>query len=105
LIPDFRSTAIEGKMENVRFEEEIAWDGSALSIWAVTPTGRVLCLVPRDTIHMLSIYNDAIEREIERDRHDIVARFQPALAAKIALHAPCADHPVFLSSDDLSDRD
>jgi hypothetical protein len=39
--------------------------------------------VPRDTIHTLSLYNDAIEREIDRDRRDMIERLRPALVAKI----------------------
>lgn len=71
-------------MADVQFEDVIEWDGNSLSVWAVTHRGRVLCEVPRDTIHTLSIYNDAIGREIQRDRRDILERLQPALIAKIA---------------------
>jgi hypothetical protein len=74
-------------MADIQFEDEIEWDGTNLTVWAATPRGRVLCEVRRDTIHTLSIYNDAIEREIERDRHDILERLRPAIVAKIARNA------------------
>ena len=90
-------------MENIQFENEIAWDGRALSIWAATHQGRVLCLLPRDTIHTLSIYNDAIEREIKRDRHEIFERFRTALVAKIALRTVSVDS-ICLSPDDLNGK-
>jgi hypothetical protein len=68
---------------DIRFENEIGWDGESLLVWAVTHR-RVLCEVPRDTIHMLSVYNDATEREIKRGRQDIFELLRPALVAKIA---------------------
>ena len=93
-------------MADIRFEDEIDWDGTSLSVWAVTQSGRLLCKVPRDTIHMLSIYNDAIDREINRDRHDIFERLRPALVAKIvqcALDAVLID-PIPLFPEDLNGR-
>ena len=68
---------------SVEFEQEIAWDGSRLSVWARRGMDRVLCLVPRDAIHCIHIYNDAIGREIERDRLDIFERLRPVLISKI----------------------
>jgi hypothetical protein len=91
-------------MADIRFENEIKWDGKSLSVFAVTHRGRVLCKVPRDTIHMLRIYNDATEREIERDRQDIFERLRPALVAKIiqnALTAASVD-PIPLFPEDLN---
>jgi len=93
-------------MADIQFENEIGWDGRILSVRAVTHRGRVLCEVPRDTIHTLSIYNDAIDREIKRDRHDIFERLRPALVAKLsqtALDAVPMD-PVALFPEDLNGR-
>ena len=93
-------------MADIRFENEIEWNGENLSVWAVTQRGRVLCEVPRDTIHLLGIYNDATEKEIKRDRQDIFERLRPALVAKIAqnvLDAAVADLiPLF--PEDLNGR-
>jgi hypothetical protein len=90
-------------MTDIQFENEISWNGSSLLVWAVTHRGRILCEVPRNTIHSLSIYNDAIEREIERDRQDIFERLRPALVAKIAQNSlfAIADDPLRLLPDDL----
>jgi hypothetical protein len=93
-------------MADIQFEDEIEWDGKNLSVWATTHFGRVLCEIPRDTIHMLSIYNDATEREIKRDRQDIFERLRPALVAKIvqnALDAVSVDS-IPLSAEDLNGR-
>jgi hypothetical protein len=70
--------------------------------------GRVLCEVPRDATHALSIYyRDAIERGSGRDRHDINERLRPALVAKIAQNSLCAitKGPLRLLPDDLNVRD
>jgi hypothetical protein len=93
-------------MADIQFENEIEWNGRSLSAWAVTPRGRVLCEIPRDTIHMLSIYNDATEREIKRDRQDIFKRLRPALVAKIAQNAldAVSVDPIPLFPEDLSGR-
>jgi hypothetical protein len=93
-------------MADIRLENEIDWDGTSLSVWAVTHRGRILCKIPRDTIHALSIYNDAIEREIKRDRNDIVEHLRRALVTKIAqavLDAVSMD-PVALFPKDLNGR-
>jgi hypothetical protein len=71
-------------MTDIQFVNEIEWDGTSLAVWAATPRGRVLCEVRDDPIHTLGIYNDAIERESTRDRHDIFERLRPAIVAKIA---------------------
>jgi hypothetical protein len=92
-------------MVDIRFENEIQWDGEKLSVWAATRRGRIMCRIPRDTIHVLGIYNDAIEREIYRDRQDIFERLRPALIAKIqnALDAASVD-PIPLFPEDLNGR-
>ena len=91
-------------MADIQFENEIEWDGKSLSVWAVTHRGRLLCEVPRDTIHMLSTYNDATEREIERDRQDIFERVRPALVAKIGQNALDDMVPIPLFPEDLIGR-
>jgi hypothetical protein len=93
-------------MADIRFENEIAWDGRSLSVWAVTESGRILCKIPRGTVHALSIYNDAIEREIKRDRNDIFQILRPALVAKVAQVAldAVATNPVWLCPEDLNGR-
>jgi hypothetical protein len=37
-------------MPEIKLEKEIDWDGECLSVWAVTPTSRIRCEIPRDTI-------------------------------------------------------
>jgi hypothetical protein len=93
-------------MADIQFDDEIDWDGKSISVWAVTQFGRVLCKIPRDTIHTLSTYNDAIEREINRARNDIFVLLRPALVAKIAQTAPDAvsTNPVCLCPEDLNGR-
>jgi hypothetical protein len=92
-------------MADIQFENNIQWDGEKLSVWAVTRRGRIVCAIPRDTIHVLSIYNDAIEREIKRDQQDIFERLRPALIAKIqnTLDAASVD-PIPLFPEDLNRR-
>ena len=69
----------------IKFIGDVEWDGKALSARAVTGFGEVLCRVPRDTIHALPVYSDAIEREIRSQRHAIMERLAPVLGAKLAL--------------------
>jgi hypothetical protein len=71
---------------NVQFESEIHWDGTNLSIWAIKNGARILCTIPRATIHEVPLFSDAITREIARDRVEIFHRLQAALIAKIALY-------------------
>jgi hypothetical protein len=68
-------------------EMEIEWDGQELLITIQTDTGSVLCTVPRDTIHGISIYNDAVGWEIERYKADIFDRLKRAVSNKINLAA------------------
>ncbi|WP_271601026.1 hypothetical protein [Bradyrhizobium sp. CCBAU 45384] len=69
----------------IKFVSDVEWDGKALSARVVTGFGEVLCRVPRDTIHALPVYSDAIEREIRSQRHAIMERLAPALGAKLAI--------------------
>lgn len=64
--------------------DEIVWNGQALLVPATTESGRVICRVPRETIHKLRPYSDAIGREIQLERHDIVERLAPFLMAKLS---------------------
>lgn len=68
----------------VQFESEIHWDGNNLSVWAINDDTRILCTIPRATIHEVPLFGDAITREIERDRVEIFNRLRPAVIAKIA---------------------
>jgi hypothetical protein len=68
----------------VQFESEIHWDGNSLSVWAVNDGARLLCTIPRATIHEVPPFGDAISREIARDRSEILDRLRPALVLKIS---------------------
>jgi hypothetical protein len=50
----------------VRLEYDIQWDGKASAIWVIGGNRRVLCKIPRETIHKISTFNDIISREILR---------------------------------------
>lgn len=71
------------KNVEIEFEDEIVWDGECLSVWARILTRRVLCEIPRDTVHQIRFYSDAISREISKDRRDIVHRLKPIILAKL----------------------
>ncbi|MDA9426960.1 MULTISPECIES: hypothetical protein [Bradyrhizobium] len=79
---------------DVEFVGEIEWDGKAIVVGAATPFGHVSCRIPRETIHALPVYSDALEREIRLERHLILERLAPALRAKISRSA--AGEPVDL---------
>jgi hypothetical protein len=66
------------------FSNQIDWDGQALYIEAATDAGRVTCRVPRDTVHVIRLYSDAIGREIYQERHRIVQKLAPFLRAKLS---------------------
>jgi hypothetical protein len=84
---------------NVQFESEIHWDGNNLSVWAISNGARILCTIPRATIHAVPLFGDAITREIVRDRVEIFDRLRPALIAKIARDL---SDPVELQPTDLA---
>jgi hypothetical protein len=67
-----------------RLLNEIEWDGQALLVTAVTENGCVNCRVPRETIHKLRLYSDAIGREIQLERQNIVEKLAPFLIAKLS---------------------
>jgi hypothetical protein len=69
-------------MSDVQIEEDIHWDGQKLSVWIVALGNRICCDIPRDTIHRIRLYSDAITREIERDKNDIVDRLLDFISAK-----------------------
>lgn len=70
---------------SIEFVGKIEWDGKAIVVGAATPFGRVSCRIPRETIHALPIYSDALEREIRLERHLILERLAPAQRAKISV--------------------
>lgn len=71
-------------IRGIEFVGEIEWDGKAIVVGAATPFGHVSCRIPRETIHALPIYSDALDREIRLERHLILERLAPALCAKIS---------------------
>ena len=70
-----------GTLVSVEFEPKIGWDGTSLSRWAVIGGNRVHIKLPREMIHSIPIYNDAIGSEIERYKADIFERLKPKLLA------------------------
>jgi hypothetical protein len=73
-------------MSEIKLENDVQWDGERLLVWAITSTSRVLCEIPRDTIHHVPLYSDAITREIARDKDEIVDRLRLYVIAKVANH-------------------
>ncbi|RQH14796.1 hypothetical protein [Bradyrhizobium sp. RP6] len=71
-------------VRDIEFVGEIEWDGKAIVVGAATPFGHVSCRIPRETIHALPVYSDALEREIRLERHLILERLAPALRTKIS---------------------
>jgi hypothetical protein len=67
----------------MRIEGEIAWDGQALSALVTAGGDPILCIVPREIVHGVSPYLDAIDREIERDKAEILDRMGPIIRWKI----------------------
>jgi hypothetical protein len=67
----------------IQFDSEIQWDGNHLSVWAVNIGARILCRIPRATIHEVPLFGDVLTREIARDRLEIFDRLRPAIVAKI----------------------
>jgi len=70
---------------SAEFSDDIRWDGEALYVRAATDGGPVTCKVPRDTVHVIRLYADALGREIYRDRHQIIEKLAPFLRAKLLL--------------------
>ena len=64
--------------------DKVTWDGQALLVPATTEWGHVVCRVPRNTIHVLRLYSDAIGREIDLERQRIAEKLAPFLAAKLS---------------------
>jgi hypothetical protein len=83
----------------IQFDSEIQWDGNHLSVWAVNNGARILCRIPRATIHEVPLFGDVLAREIARDRVEIFDRLRPALAAKIVRES---SGPVELQPTDLT---
>jgi len=81
--------------------ETIVWDGNSLSAIVAIDNRRVTCVIPRETIHTLPLYGDAVGWEIDRHKLDIFERVKIALGSKLAstdgLHATHVE----LACDDL----
>ena len=71
-------------MTATQLENDVRWDGECIVVWALSDRGRVECKIPRNTIHSIPLFADAITREIDRDRNEIVERLRPILLVKIA---------------------
>jgi hypothetical protein len=71
-------------MTEVRLDDDIHWDGDQLGVWATAGDKRVFCAIPRETIHAIPTFNDALTREIARDRSEILDRLRPSILAKLA---------------------
>lgn len=63
-------------------------DGADLLFHTSTGVGEMLCRIPRDTIHAIPFYSDAIERETRSKRRLILQRLAPALRAKLTVAGP-----------------
>ena len=83
----------------IQFDSEIQWDGSHLSVWAVNNGVRILCRIPRATIHEVPPFSDVLTREIARDRLEIFDRLRSALVTKIVRES---GGPVELQPTDLT---
>jgi hypothetical protein len=68
----------------MQFENDVQWDGNCITVWVVTERGRIKCVIPRATVHSIPLFADAITREIDRDRMEIVDRLRSMLIAKVA---------------------
>lgn len=88
-------------MVDEKLSDQIDWDGRALCFSAKLKSGKVHCRVPRDTVHAIYIYNDAMEREIVRDRFRIVEKLTPFLRAKLS-HA-LAGETLEIHPEEISD--
>jgi hypothetical protein len=98
-----RGTSLtRGGAMSLPIEKGIEWNGHELSITIQTDTGPVVCTVPRETIHGISIYNDAVSWEIERYKSDIFDRLKHALSAKIISAAHLEHGSVRLSVSDVN---
>jgi hypothetical protein len=89
----------------VRIEGEIAWDGQALCALVSAGGDPVLCIVPRDIVHGVSPYLDSIEREIERDKAEILDRMGPIIRWKIDSGLIDRTGPVARCQLELTDLD
>ena len=83
----------------IQFDSEIQWDGNHLSVWALINGARILCRIPRATIHEVPLFGDVLTREIARDRVEIFDRLRPAIVAKIIREqrGPVELHPTDLT--------
>jgi hypothetical protein len=66
--------------------DKVTWDGQALVVLATTESGQVVCRVPRNTIHVLRLYSDAIGREIHLERQRIAEKLPISSCEIVAGH-------------------
>ena len=64
--------------------DQVTWDGQALRVTESKELRQVVCKVPRNTIHRLRRYSDAIDREIHLERQRITEKLAQYLAAKLS---------------------
>lgn len=64
---------------------DVEWDGAGLLVHASVGVGQVPRRTPRDTIHAIPFYSDAIEREIRSERLSLLQKLTPALRAKLTV--------------------
>jgi hypothetical protein len=64
-------------------ESQVTWNGRELSVTVQTDMGSVLCIIPREAIRGIAVYNDALAWEIERHILDIFDRLKHALSIKL----------------------
>ena len=63
--------------------KSMVWDGSSLSIIIGIDDREVTCVIPRNTVHALPHYNDAVSWEIDRHKADIFERVKAMLERKL----------------------
>lgn len=66
----------------------VGWDGAGLPVHASTGAGQMPGRVPRDTIHAIPFYSDAIDREIRSERHSILQEPAPTPRAELTVAEP-----------------
>lgn len=80
----------------------VEWDGAGLLVHASVGVGQVPRRTPRDTIHAIPFYSDAIEREIRSERLSLLQKLTPALRAKLTVAG--SSEQVELLPSDIFDR-
>ena len=81
--------------------ESIVWDGTSLSTIVAIDNRRVTCVIPRETIHTLPVYGDALGWEIDRHKLDIFERVKAVLESKLQSTSGLQASRLELARDDL----